>query len=96
MEIAWNYNLKRHDWDNTEIGMFLKNSKLSGLRVCNAIMRHYIYQFNPCTGDMYLWKMKGVMEELKKIATGERPIAGVGDVGRAVLQEALENSDKTI
>ena len=90
----WSFKQVTQDWYDTEAGQFFKESELSGLRICNAIMRHFIFQHNPHTGYMYTWKMEGTIEELELIANSERPIAGVGDGGRKDLQEVLNEMER--
>ncbi len=87
--MIWDYKQAERDWYNTEAGKFLKESELNGLRVANAIMRHYVYQFNPWTGDKRTWEMKGTIEELELIASDELSVTGVGDRGKKDLLRVL-------
>lgn len=93
--MTWNYKQEEQKWLKTEAGRFLKDNQIIILRVHNIIMRYFIFQSNlyPSAGRHPVWFMNGTIEELELIARDERPINGIGDLGRKNLQEVL--SEKT-
>jgi len=84
------FEQEKRKWFDTEVGEFLRKSDIKE-RTRNAIMRHFIHQYNPYSRNMYPWKMKGTIKELKLIAEDELPIAGLGDKGREDLQKVLDD-----
>lgn len=92
--MTWTIEQEKQKWLDTKAGEFLKKSDIQE-RMYNAIMRHFIFQYNPHSGSIYPWKMKGTIKELELIAKGELPIAGIGDKSRKDLQEVLDNDKST-
>lgn len=88
--MTWNYEQERRNWYETEAGQLLERSQAVQSRTRNAIMRHYIFQYNPYTSHMYRWKMVGDIGELELIAEDKRLIAGIGVKGKENLQEVLD------
>jgi len=95
--MTWDYEQEKQKWLKTEAGRLLKDNQIIILRVYNIIMRYFIFQSNSYSsiGRHPIWFMDGTIEELELIARDERPINGIGDLGRKNLQEILV-SEKTI